>query len=108
LLSSWARFLPFVFAFKEIASEISDFFFFYLLLQHFLCLGWAISDASIFFSLINTPTFRFLFLSIRREMEDHNELDDRNSLTSHGSANADNDKVRPPFQFGIDCRCWYL
>lgn len=27
-------------------------------------------------------------------MEDHNELDDRNSLTSHGSTNADNDKVR--------------
>lgn len=26
-------------------------------------------------------------------MDEHNELDDRNSLTSHGSTNADNDKV---------------
>jgi hypothetical protein len=77
------------------------------LLFCFVFLVAAIYDASIFlinyshiFSLNSFFSFGF---SIRREMEDHNELDDRNSLTSHGSANADNDKVRrAPFQFGIN------
>ena len=77
------------------------------LLFYIVFVATAIYDASIFlvnYSHIFFLKFFFSFgFSIRREMEDHNELDDRNSLTSHGSANADNDKVRrAPFQFGIN------
>lgn len=39
-----------------------------------------------------TTLFYFLLLP-RREIDDHTETEDRNSLTSHGSANAENDKV---------------